>query len=1402
MKKIYYILLTFFFISLASCNFFLGEQLIKEDDNKIFEYDYEETQEKPGLVLTGSIKFSGAIPFQLLPSETTNARTAIPTAPASYVYKYQIDGDAFTDLTVTGGTYSIVLPRKISSVSVTVRGYTSASAVNPLLEGTLTIPATDYSDTITEDIELEPYFLGKGTVKLAVKTEVSTVVRCFANWIDPTDGSNMLFQELDLSSGSAYFTMDSAEVRSGAHEVEFIFQNAGNNVVYRCKEKINIFSTLETNKWLDNGSIHIDTSAEDGKGALRINQTCLDIFTRHDFYVSNSPDSQGTGTYFDPVNFEDAVRFINSVNDGTSQYTIYVKSSVAAAADYSDWPTASGTPADSYITIDPASNLKLKICSYGTPVNPYKIDAKRSVDYPGRVMYIGEKAEVTLENITVTGGCSTNNGAGVYVNSGALYLNSKASVSYNKMAAASKYAAGVYNNKGTLSLGNGSEISYNGDETFLPNAGGLYSQNGKFYMEPGSEVHHNYAYSGAGVKLNKPVDGYIHGAKIYSNEIKGASGNGGGLFVSSTNFVFEIKDTEIYSNKAYKGAGALVQNALFNGTTIFKENEAYTGGGGLYSSDLEITVTENVVFENNKAPDGSAIYVENKVAKNELSDSFKFVNTTELQTVFLEYDTAAETPVITLGNLTGTAANQKINLIINKKSEGNYVAITVSDVGVQIISPADGSVDLSAYVGNIAILNNDLTASGYKIDSNGKLVEKAVVGPNGGNGSSAYTVVSTIEACGGTLPAAGVYSLSTEAELEQISTWAAGNTLSGFTFVLYDNIPMTSANFTPIGGSTKFAGTFDGNGNKITNLKINKSSGNIGLFGTCGRATIKNLYVEGTITGSGTNIGGIAGSLTVNLGSIENCVSNIKIINTTGNSVGGICGDSSGVIKNCVNLGDITGSSTGINAAGICGYTAENIYNCVNFGHISGYSGVAGIVGQINASYGVKNCYNYGTISASTENKGAIVGTGISGNPNYAHLYYHANSETSSAISGTSYPGVGETFTDPDVLRSTLNENITANYGALGLNDWNYDYKIDGVKFPVCTTFVLPEKIGVNLSDLASAPSDNSVPYIMKTQDDIEKLAGWVNSGLSFDGFEFKIPEEVSTIALSGNWTPIGTSTNPFRGIFDGGNVKISSVSVSGSNYRGFFGYIDGATIKNLTIEGSLTVTGSDCGGLVGYAKGNVVIDNCDVKMAITGNNSGARLGGILGNYDGTSSTCLYIQNCINRGTVSGGSNAGGVAGYIYSYAISPSYIYNCANYGGVTGAQGSVGGIAGSVTNTVVENCLCDPAGSISGLDSVGKICGKATANSELNYCYYLDYSADSENYKGTTAGTTLNCNVFRVMDTKYQVYNTGYSATGTYSADADLCDIMNDWVNNKNTTSPGYLKWKYESSLMEFIE
>ena len=65
-------------------------------------------------------------------------------------------------------------------------------------------------------------------------------------------------------------------------------------------------------------------------------------------------------------------------------------------------------------------------------------------------------------------------------------------------------------------------------------------------------------------------------------------------------------------------------------------------------------------------------------------------------------------------------------------------------------------------------------------------------------------------------------------------------------------------------------------------------------------------------------------------------------------------------------------------------------------------------------------------------------------------------------------------------------------------------------------------------------------------------------------------------IDLSGieNWTPIGTSSKPYAGTFNGTSCSISNMTIknAGSN-SGLFGYVTG-TVMNLSISGSITVNG------------------------------------------------------------------------------------------------------------------------------------------------------------------------------------------------------------------------------------
>ena len=60
------------------------------------------------------------------------------------------------------------------------------------------------------------------------------------------------------------------------------------------------------------------------------------------------------------------------------------------------------------INVVPGENksLNLKICGFGNEKS--KINAGRNVSQTGRVMYIGENANVTLQNLILTGGYLKN----------------------------------------------------------------------------------------------------------------------------------------------------------------------------------------------------------------------------------------------------------------------------------------------------------------------------------------------------------------------------------------------------------------------------------------------------------------------------------------------------------------------------------------------------------------------------------------------------------------------------------------------------------------------------------------------------------------------------------------------------------------------------------------------------------------------------------------------------------------------------------------------------------------------------------------------------------------------------------------------------------------------------------
>ena len=101
--------------------------------------------------------------------------------------------------------------------------------------------------------------------------------------------------------------------------------------------------------------------------------------------------------------------------------------------------------------------------------------------------------------------------------------------------------------------------------------------------------------------------------------------------------------------------------------------------------------------------------------------------------------------------------------------------------------------------------------------------------------------------------------------------------LSGFCHAADASKNIGNKSWVPIGNSTnKYQGTFDGNNKTITNLYINASQLNVGLFGCTYEGTIKNLTFEyANVTNTNNYVGVLVGKAFWG-----STLQNIKISNT------------------------------------------------------------------------------------------------------------------------------------------------------------------------------------------------------------------------------------------------------------------------------------------------------------------------------------------------------------------------------------------------------------------------------------------------------------------------------------------------------------------------------------------
>ena len=221
---------------------------------------------------------------------------------------------------------------------------------------------------------------------------------------------------------------------------------------------------------------------------------------------------------------------------------------------------------------------------------------------------------------------------------------------------------------------------------------------------------------------------------------------------------------------------------------------------------------------------------------------------------------------------------------------------------------------------------------------------------------------------------------------------------------------------------------------------------------------------------------------------------------------------------------------------------------------------------------------------------------------------------------------------------------------------------------------------------------------------------------------EFCHAADATTNTEELSWDPIGNG-RMYCGTFDGNGKTIRNLYINSTiMYKGFFGYANGGSIKNITFDNA-KVKNTHYNG-TGILTG--VFEKCTIENIKTLANCSVEgtynTGGIAGTGTGN------ISNCENRAMVNGTNNVGGIVGNSSDNTIS-----SCANYGAVTGTECNVGGMVGFFISGTIQNCA--NYGDISGADCVGNQIGYA-ATVNLNNVLGIGNVTATTSQSGLLAG------------------------------------------------------------------
>jgi len=571
---------------------------------------------------------------------------------------------------------------------------------------------------------------------------------------------------------------------------------------------------------------------------------------------------------------------------------------------------------------------------------------------------------------------------------------------------------------------------------------------------------------------------------------------------------------------------------------------------------------------------------------------------------------------------------------------------------------------------------------------------------------------------------------------------------------VFDKAVIAPAQLSNMGGplGTAFTGVFDGNNHTISHMAI-KGASYLALFGyMASGAVVKNIglvdvnvmgsrsigglvgcsslshvtqcYSTGSVTGDGYSIGGLVGE---NWGRIGASYSTAGVSGTR--EVGGLVGTSGGSVFRCYTIAAVTGAGWG--AGGLVGDNRGDVTQCYSAGSVSGSLSVGGLVG---GSLGhVTQCYSTGTVSGESS-VGGLVGSnnyegsittsystgqirgdndvgGLVGSRSSSAIVIDSFWDTQASGQTTSAGGTGLSTAEMQDIRTYLAAGWDL-VGEIANGTWEIWQVPPTGGYPVLTAFsgYMPLRL-----EGAGTPDD---PYLISNAQELGAMVHYS---------PYACYRLAASVDLSGVcW--VMAVVPWFAGTFDGNNLTISHLTMTGSNALGLFGELtSGAEVKDLgLVDVNVAGSGYGIGGLARYNGGSVT--GCYSTGAVSGDGG---VGGLVGGNEGC------VTDCYSSGTVTGGGCAGGLVGENYRFA-SIFTSYSTTVVSGQDGVGGLVGGNAGAVTQ-------CYSSGPVSGSGPyVGGLAGSNAIDATVAQCYStgaVDGNDCVGGLVGDNSGTVAQC-------------------------------------------------------------